>query len=723
MIKKFIPSYLFLICLLFLQSSKAEAQMTMADYLTRKFQKYCSEVPREEAYVNTDRDEYISGENMWFTAFIFDRQSQELSDRSSIIYLELLNADNRPVIQKRIGMNNGVGPGQITLPDTLTSGTYILRAYTSWMKNFLPVNCFVKNIKIWNALNSKRIEGREIITGNVTDNVHVLSSMSADRSISFDLKDAPGGLINLVVASKKIYRDGNNSLIYLFIQTHGRINYVKTEQLSGDTTIITVPGNLITPGINQITLFNLKGQPVCEKYKYTPAIRKQNLIINTVDNTGKRSRVSVDMLIKSAVTLNKSAKLSVAVKPVDKQKIPSDIENYLVLGTEFGIMDPAIYLDSEGDIVKGKIDSLLLSLHSNWIDWNRIMASSQKDFKYPFEKDFHYLYGTLLGNKDSSRVSGKYIFLSVPGKTAVFNYARTDDEGNFNFALPVDGSLKNLIIQSEYYLPGQNISIESPFSGIFMAGKKSADSAVTAIPSYVSDWGTAYQVRKIYSVHSSGKPLPAVYTPIIPKRFYGKPEVEIKMADYIKLPVMQEVFFELVPGAFLKEKDSKWEITLSDPVNNTIYSHPPLLMIDGVIIKDASVIAGLDPEVVEKIDVEREKYMVGDYMFYGAVNIITHAGDFSNGTLPDDAVSYPYRVLDPVSSFVSPDYSSAEAKSSRIPDFRTTLYWNPSVSTDKDGKASFSFWTSDLNNDYEINIQGVNSDGDPVSISKRFKVQ
>jgi hypothetical protein len=40
------------------------------------------------------------------------------------------------------------------------------------------------------------------------------------------------------------------------------------------------------------------------------------------------------------------------------------------------------------------------------------------------------------------------------------------------------------------------------------------------------------------------------------------------------------------------------------------------------------------------------------------VNIITKAGDFSNVTLPDYAIRLPYRVIDPVYSFVSPDYSS-----------------------------------------------------------------
>ena len=79
-------------------------------------------------------------------------------------------------------------------------------------------------------------------------------------------------------------------------------------------------------------------------------------------------------------------------------------------------------------------------------------------------------------------------------------------------------------------------------------------------------------------------------------------------------------------------------------------------------------------------------------------------------------------MVDPVSSFVSPDYSSAEMKKNRIPDFRNTLYWNPSVKQDDTGHARIEFWTSDFVSDYEINVQGITSEGNPFSIRKIFKV-
>jgi hypothetical protein len=195
------------------------------------------------------------------------------------------------------------------------------------------------------------------------------------------------------------------------------------------------------------------------------------------------------------------------------------------------------------------------------------------------------------------------------------------------------------------------------------------------------------------------------------------------MADYIKLPVMQEVFFELLPGIFLRNKKTGYEISVTDPVTNKTYETAPGLMVDGVIINNAAVIANLDPEIVEKIDVISDRYFVGNYLFYGLVNVISKAGDYSCVALPEYAVRLSYRVFDPVSTFSSPDYTPVELRNSRKPDFRNTLYWDPSIIPGKDGKYRVEFWNSDISGDYIINIKGFTSDGKVIAGKKIFNVR
>jgi hypothetical protein len=61
-------------------------------------------------------------------------------------------------------------------------------------------------------------------------------------------------------------------------------------------------------------------------------------------------------------------------------------------------------------------------------------------------------------------------------------------------------------------------------------------------------------------------------------------------------------------------------------------------------------------------------------------------------------------------------------KKSRIPDFRNTLYWNPSAKTSAGKGKSIGFWTSDGIGKYEVNLQGVNQKGEPVSSIKTITV-
>lgn len=59
--------------------------------------------------------------------------------------------------------------------------------------------------------------------------------------------------------------------------------------------------------------------------------------------------------------------------------------------------------------------------------------------------------------------------------------------------------------------------------------------------------------------------------------------------------------------------------------------------------------------------------------------------------------------------FYSPQYADKSQKTR--PDHRTTLYWNPKVKTDAEGKASVKFYASDISKRYLVTLEGVSNDG------------
>ena len=61
----------------------------------------------------------------------------------------------------------------------------------------------------------------------------------------------------------------------------------------------------------------------------------------------------------------------------------------------------------------------------------------------------------------------------------------------------------------------------------------------------------------------------------------------------------------------------------------------------------------------------------------------------------------------PVKEFYQPNYSALPP----VPDYRRTLYWNPSVSTDKDGKAHIRFYNNSRCRKLKINAETITADG------------
>lgn len=715
MIKRLKPAILFLMFVLLLQMTYGQMPINVTADLTKKFSDYTESVPREEIYIHSDRKDYISGEDLWFNVYLIDRKSLKPSTRSKIAYFELLNSENRPVVQKKLLLEGGFGPGHIELPDTLSTGTYTIRAYTNWMKNFLPENCFSGDIQIYNAFSTRKSKNREI-----SDKSTKGMSLAHSSGLTLTVDNLKSDILEISVSADEVYPSKNSSQFYLFIQTHGILNYVSSEVLAEGAARIRIPKSQLTAGINQITIFNSGGKPVAERYIYTPRLQKNIVVSLSDDSTGCRKRMSLDLIFDKGKSLIRDASnISISVSPVANDKIISDLTDYNIFASEFGPINwNRIRYNKIDEIPAEVMDSLLLNVKSNWIDWTAILSDKHPVLKYSAEIEDHFITGKLSTGTASD--SGKLVIMSTPGKIPVFQYAVTDRYGSYSFKVPITMKTYDLVIQPDEVLKNHTVVIETPFSDKYY--NTIPDTSNMVIHENILNLAVNHQVRKIYAISSVGDTIFPSLPDFRKLRFYGKPDQELNMKEYITLPVMQEVFFELLVGVFLKTKKSGCKITMNDFANNTLLESTPGLFVDGVMVKDAQVIADIDPEIVEKIEVVRQKYFVGNYLFYGIVNIITKSGDFSNVALPDYAIRVPYKVIDPGIHFRSPDYSASSAAASRVPDFRNTLYWNASIKADKEGKASVEFWTSDFRSDFEVNIQGISPDGNGFSLRKIIKV-
>jgi len=136
-------------CLSFSQIAPLKAQLLKITALSDSVNR---SNPSEKLYLQFDKPYYALGDTIWFKAYLFNSSYYTASEKSGIIYIEIANDSNKVVKQYRLTTHAGLGHGNISLDDKeFATGTYTIRAYTSWLNNFGSDYFFYKTFYVGNA--------------------------------------------------------------------------------------------------------------------------------------------------------------------------------------------------------------------------------------------------------------------------------------------------------------------------------------------------------------------------------------------------------------------------------------------------------------------------------------------------------------------------------------------------------------------------------------------
>ena len=107
------------------------------------------ELPREHVYLQTDRNWYLHGDRIWFSAYATAGTRLFPSEISSVLYVELVEPDGSIAERSSFKINNGRADGSLLINnENERTGTYSVIAYTKWSKNFGESYVFKKEIQV-----------------------------------------------------------------------------------------------------------------------------------------------------------------------------------------------------------------------------------------------------------------------------------------------------------------------------------------------------------------------------------------------------------------------------------------------------------------------------------------------------------------------------------------------------------------------------------------------
>jgi hypothetical protein len=175
-------------------------------------------------------------------------------------------------------------------------------------------------------------------------------------------------------------------------------------------------------------------------------------------------------------------------------------------------------------------------------------------------------------------------------------------------------------------------------------------------------------------------------------------------------------------------------------VNGAIYSNhsgadwndrrglgPPMaIIVDGMVMGEATYLVNINTTNVQSVEVlsgTRGGAVYGHSAASGAIVITTKKATigkyvpYAPGVLNYKAIGY-YKARE----FYSPHYDDPKVNK-YMPDMRSTIYWNPDVLTDENGKAVIAYFNADSPGTYRVVIEGIDADGNLGRQVYRYKVE
>ena len=125
-----------------------ESDFLFEDELVDRFAQQLNFFPQEKIYLHTDKPYYLSGERIWFRAYLADASSHIPVSYSRYVYVELINPLDTAVVRVKIREEEGAYYGYLPIPNDAPEGNYTLRAYTTFIRSQDENYFFTKAIRI-----------------------------------------------------------------------------------------------------------------------------------------------------------------------------------------------------------------------------------------------------------------------------------------------------------------------------------------------------------------------------------------------------------------------------------------------------------------------------------------------------------------------------------------------------------------------------------------------
>lgn len=550
------------------------------------------------------------------------------------------------------------------------------------------------------------------------------------KTVDLPMVHAQGYVLNLT--------ENNSGTVEVNVQAAGRENtevflfaHARNQVFATDEGVVqngklsfNIAKEKLAEGISHFTLFDNRMQPVCERLFFKRPKKLQIEVRTDLPQYAPRQKVVLDVTTRNAANANIPAALSLAVYHVDSAAMNSgDIVSYLFLESDLkgNIESPGYYFTNESAESNRALDNLMLTHGWRRFKWDDIFQNKKPVFAFLPEIEGHMVTARVVHTATDRPAENIPGFLSIPGPGFHLYTGHSNKEGRIHFFAKNFYGPAELVAQPNMADKDSSyrIDIETPFSESYSLRKVPAFRTNEMATGGLQTKSVNMQV---YNVYTAGKTSLSLPEKMDTAGFYGASRINYALDDYVRFPTMEEVLREYVREINVYRNNNGLTLALIRRLFNGIAEKKtPLVLIDGVpVLDDMNKIFRYDPLKVKDLRIVNKQYYLGTHVFEGIAHFKTYAGRPEGLELDKKATVLDYEGLQMKREFYHPVYETENQRQSRLPDFRTVLYWSPELRTHTDGKQSLSFYTSDLAGQYIGVMQGLTADG--VAGSRTFTI-
>ena len=498
----------------------------------------------------------------------------------------------------------------------------------------------------------------------------------------------------------------------LFLLAHTRGKLAILQPINPKRTFGKMNDSLFTEGITHFMLIDEQGNALSERLIFVPDHKPNQWQITTDQPTyGKREKVSLQIAAKDSEGNPVEGTFSVSItdrKSIQPDSLADNILSNLLLTSDLKgyVEDPAFYFLNQDARTLRSIDYLMMTHGWRRHKMENVLRTPSLNFTNYIEKG-QTISGRIMGFFGANVKKGPICVLAP--KYNIIATTETDEKGQFIVNTSFRDSTTFLVqARTKKGFAGVDILMDPPQYPVATHKAPYFNGATTFMDDYLMNTRDQYYMEGGMRVYNLKE------VTVTAKR--ERPSSKSIYTGGINTYTVEEDRLQGYGQTAFDAASRLPSVTITNgsEIHIRNNSEPAIIVIDDIVYEDASdILKDIQVSDMSSISLLRgaDAVILGPRASGGAV-VITLKDPRNLPARPAQGIiTYTPLGYSESVEFYHPTYDTPEKKNAQRSDFRSTVYWNPELRLDAEGKATIEYYTPDSTAPEDIIIEGVDKNG------------